>query len=315
MSVFDAGSSGLGPSHAVSLAPADLSSFSRSEDRAQARSSSALMQHPGTADVARDSFPRTVDGSSASHSKGTFCPAQNTSPPSSPFKESHGASQLPAIGGQHEQDMENPVQHGQALQGRPSNLDRKSGGSLASRQSLAGPSDSCVSWGSFRFPEESRLSLEPLQQVEDYPHASMGPAGHTRGVHTHVSTDQARCREDSSVQSLHRSEAAASSVDGQDALCQSEQGEARFFSVDPPDLGKVHSEGSAAEDPFREAEREDTPAAYQQRTGADKSLQMQLPALSHWEMQQLSGLAVSGDLDGAARAGPMRPRSAGQYTR
>lgn len=211
--------------------------------------------------------------------------------------------------------MEDPLQHGKGLQGKPRSLNWKSGGSLASRQSLAGPSESCASWGSFRSPEQSQLSLEPLQQVEGHPHPSMGPAGPTHGVHTHVSTDPAGCREDSSVQSLHRSEAAAPTVDRRDGSCRSEQGEARFFLVDVPELGEAQSKGSAAEDPFREAKSEYTPAEHQQRMRTDHSLQMQLPSLSDWEMQQLSGLAVSGDLDGAAQAGPMRPRNAGQRLR
>ena len=209
---------------------------------------------------------------------------------------------------QLQQNEGGPQRQCQTIQGRPSNLNRKSGGPLASRQSLAGPSDSYVSWGSFRSPEESRSALEPLQQEDDDLHQSLNSAGAVDGTDTHDSTDQAGYQGEASGQCVPQSEAAASAADKQNGSHQSKQGEAVLFLVDIAHLGGPRSEGSAAEDPFREAPNKDTPAAPEQDMCTNHRPQKKRSSLSHWEMQQLSGFAVSGDIDGATQAGPMRPR-------
>ena len=314
------GGSGNARSHAVSIASAESRNCSHSGDMAQTRSSSPVLQlsadgqHPNSAHSRPGPCTTTADGSAAAHSQGSFAPSLCTSPPSSPFKESQGASQLLAMASQPGQDGGNPPRQCQPIQGRPSNLNRKSGGPLASRQSLAGPSDSYVSWGSFRSPEESRLALEPLQQEEDDLHPGLDCAGAADGTDTLDSTDHAERQGAGPGQSLPRSEAAASAANRQDGPHQGEHGEAGLFLVDIADLGD-RSEGSAAEDPFREAQSEDTLTAHEQHMGADHQAQARRPSLSHWEMQQLSGFAVSGDLDGAAPAGPMRPRKDVEHPR
>ncbi len=301
------GDSASGPSHPVSLT---LAASDESSDTAQPRSSSKLLQHgtdrqhSGPQDIRPVASIGTADGSSAAHSRSSFSPSLCVSPPSSPFKESHGSSQLQDISEQLQQSEGDPPQHGQRLQGRPTNLNRKSGGSLASRQSLGGPSDSFVSWGSFRSPDESRSALEPLQQELDTAHSGLDSARGINAVHTHDSTDHAGCQADSSSQSLHQPKDAGSIADRQDASRQVEQSAARLFLVDMTDAGDDQSESSAAEDPFRAAESKDKPAAHQHSMRADNNTHMQRPSLSRWEMQQLSGLAESGDLDAAAQAGP-----------
>ncbi len=303
------GGSAPAPTQPVSLALAESEEFS---DRALPRSSSALQQqgadrqHSRPADIRPAAITGSGNGSSAAHSRSSFSPSLCVSPPSSPFKESHGPSQLQDISQQLHQGEGDPPQHGQSLQGRRTNLNRKSGGSLASRQSLAGPSDSFVSWGSFRSPDESRSALEPMQQELDTAPSGLDSARATDATHTHDSTDHAGCQADSSGQPLHQPEDAAAIADRQDTSRQSEQNAARLLLVDMTDVGDNQSEGSAAEDPFRVAESEDTPAVHQQGTRVDHSAHRKRPSLSSWEMQQLSGLAVSGDLDGAAQAAPRK---------
>ena len=301
------GDSASAPSLPVSLA---LAECDESSDSAQPRICSTPLQHStdrqhsSPADIRPAAITRCADSSPAAHSRDSFSPSLCKSPPSSPFKESHGLGQLQDISEQLQQGGGDPSQHSQSLQGKRPNLNRKSGGSLASRQSLAGPSDSFVSWGSFRSPDESRSALEPLQQELDTAPSGPDSARGVAAAHTHDSTDHAGCQADSSGQSSHQQKDAAPVADRSEASHQSEQDAARLFLVDMTDVGDDQSESSAAEDPFRVAESEDMPAAHQQGVRADHSRHIKRPSFSSWEMQQLSRLAVSGDLDAAAQAGP-----------
>jgi len=247
---------------------------------------------------------------SATASKGSFSSSQQTGGvPTSPFKQSTGSSQLPDLACQLQQDERRPPQRDAVLQGRRrSSLKRKSGGSLASRQSLGGPSDSFMSWGSFHSPEEHHASASNEIDREKPSHPGLFSMEYSDATRSPIQTEGQEMAPEHLMQSLS---SAASIASRHSDLGSSKQVEHKDDLLDIADTEQDRRHSSAAEDPFRQEHREVAPAANKQQVLGKRGVHRKKPSLSQWELQQLSGFAVSSD--GSAQASPMRPACSLQH--
>lgn len=239
----------------------------------------------------------------ATASKGSFSSLQQTGGvTSSPFQQSTGSSQLPDLACQPQQDERRPPERDAVLQGRRrSSLNRKSGGALASHQSLGGPSDSFMSWGSFHSPEEQHASAS--NEIDGVKPSDTGLLSmeYSDAIRSPIQTEG---QEGASEHVMHSLSSAASTASRRSELGSSKQDEHKDNLLDIADAEQDHRHSSAAEDPFRQAHREAAPAAKEQQVVRKHGAHRKKPSLSQWELQQLSGFAVS--TDGSAQASPMR---------
>lgn len=160
-------------------------------------------------------------------------------------------------------------------------------GSAAGRQSLGGPSDShaesFTSWGSFRTPEDQQTSLEVTDETAE---------------HLQPRTNTADSPAFSDIVQAKGEKLGAASREGRDLSGD-------LLSISDSENGPQCS--TATDDPFRHFHARSTPAAHaEEDPAAQPGKHRKRPSLSQWELQQLSGFAVS--QEGATQAAAMRSK-------
>jgi hypothetical protein len=222
--------------------------------------------------------------STSVQSGATFSPAGHAGNlPSSPFKQNSGPSQLSYPAGQVHPDDGRPPRSAQSLQGKQSSLNRSSVGSAAGQQSLGGPSDShaesFTSWGSFRTPEDQQTSLEVTDEAAE---------PHTESADSAALGDIVQAKGNKSGAESH------------------ERRDPRGDLLSISDFEIAHC-STATDDPFRDFHARSIPTAHAEEDHAAQSgKHRKRPSLSQWELQQLSGFAVS--QEDASQAAAMWPK-------
>ena len=252
------------------------------------------MQRQST-DTAADS----PASSSATGNAFSLSQCTTSSMPSSPFTDGAGQRQPSDSLSQLQTDDRQPPRRASGLQLRPSGLNRTSGGSLGGRQSLGGPSasfaESFTSWDSFRAPEEQQFALAASmheEQQEPFQSSNSLTEGLGRGGFA------------------HSAEHAEAFIEGVPGLSTERSGGDLIDTAAEPD--RTHEDSSAGEDPFRERRIERSPTADSvsaQPKHAKHEHHPKRPSLSQWELQQLSGFAVSQDGKSPAEAMRSKPIS------
>ena len=160
-------------------------------------------------------------------------------------------------------------------------------GSGAGHQSLGGPSDShaesFTSWGSFRTPEDQQTSLEVTDEAAE---------------HLQPRTDSADSASLGDIVQAKGNKSGAASYEDRDP-----GGDLLSIS----DFESAPHCSTVTDDPFRDFHARSIPTAH---AGEDHAAQSgkhrKRPSLSQWELQQLSGFAVS--QEDASQAAAMRPK-------
>ena len=297
------GSRGNPYRHALSSAAAEWEHFARSAGSPEAGgvSTTRASAHEITAPGIRSTKPGHDANAALSGDLGTdspasgfglaagsFSPSKHTgSMPSSPFTADELSDHFPDS---MEQPVFRPEQSGHGLSGKERGLNRPSGESLASRQSLGGPSESFTSWGSFHGMEEPNSSAAGVQQKRDGSRLSQGYA---KGPTTAQGL-QADHQEDEAPGSLSGNTELVGSSDPQAVATSGQEATSGDF-IDTAGLGQDAEDHSTGEDPFREAYQHERPQQNEckQQVHASEAKRGKRSSLTHWEQQQLSGCAVS----------------------